>query len=187
MDKGECELPLTPLHYPLAYLIYRLGKQKPSLPALIVGSMLPDLEIAVMVLLFGLQASNRMVLHSLLGGATIGTLIGVAITVIVYPRLTGAIFPINKLRVKEKCQFSLGLVISCFIGVLFHVLLDVTNHSYNPIFWPFLSIYQTPSPIVPLLGGLDMASLIMHGSMIALFGTLFYDKRRNFWEQLLVG
>ncbi len=180
-------MPLTPLHYSLAYRIYRLGKRKLSLPALIVGSMLPDLEIPVMVLLFGLQVSNRMVLHSLIGGVTIGTLIGVIITVLVYPRLTGAIFPINKLKVKEKCQFSLGLVISCFIGVLSHVLLDVTNHAYNPVFWPFLSIYQTPSPIVPLLGGLDMASLIVHGSMVALFVALFYDKRKNFWEQLLVG
>ena len=180
-------MPLTPLHYPLAYLIYKLGKQKLSHPALIVGSMLPDLEIPIMFLLLGPQAANRMVLHSLIGGATIGTLIGVIITVLVYPHLTGAIFPINKLKVKEKCQFSLGLVISCFIGVLSHVLLDVTNHAYNPVFWPFLSIYQTPSPIVPLLGGLDMASLIVHGSMIALFVVLFYDKRKNFWEQLLVG
>jgi membrane-bound metal-dependent hydrolase YbcI (DUF457 family) len=107
--------------------------------------------------------------------------------VLVYPHLTGAIFPINKLKVKEKCHFSLGLVISCFIGVLSHVLLDVTNHAFNPVFWPFLSIYQTPSPIVPLLGGLDVASLIVHGSMIVLFVALFYDKRKNFWEQLLVG
>jgi membrane-bound metal-dependent hydrolase YbcI (DUF457 family) len=180
-------LPLTPLHYPLAYLIYKLGKQKLSLPALIVGSMLPDLEIPVMFLLLGPQAANRMVLHSLLGGVTIGTIIGLAITVIVYPRFTSAIFPISKLKVKEKCRFSLGLAISCIIGVLSHVLLDVTNHSYNPIFWPFLSLYQTPSPIVPLLGGLDMASLIVHGSMIALFIALFYDKRENFWEHLLVG
>jgi membrane-bound metal-dependent hydrolase YbcI (DUF457 family) len=180
-------LPITPFHYPLAYIIYRLGKQKLSLPALIVGSMLPDLEIPVMVLLFGFQSSNRMVLHSLLGGATVGTLIGVAITVLVYPRLTSSIFPINKLKVKEKCKFSLGLALSCFIGVLSHVLLDVTNHAFNPVFWPFLTIYQTPSPIVPLLGGLDMASLIVHGSMVALFVALFYDKRKNFWEQLLVG
>ncbi len=180
-------LPITPFHYPLAYIIYKLGKQKLSLPALIVGSMLPDLEIPVMVLMFGLQASNRMVLHSLLGGVTVGTVIGVAITVLIYPRLTSAIFHLNQFKVKEKCRFSLVLVFSCLIGVLSHVLLDVTNHSYNPVFWPFLSINQTPSPIVPLLGGLDTASLLMHGLMIALFVGLFVNKRENFWEQLLIG
>lgn len=179
-------LPITFLHYPLAYIIYRFGKQKLSLPALIVGSMLPDLEIPVMVVLFGLQTSNRMVLHSLLGGVIVGTMIGVAITISIYPRLTSAIFHVSKVKVREKCRFSLGLVVSCLIGVLSHILLDVTNHSYNPLFWPFFSISQTPSPIVPILGGLDMASLLIHGLMIVLFIGLFYNKRENFWERLLV-
>jgi len=99
-------LPITPFHYPLAYLVYKFGKQKLSLPALIVGSMLPDLEIPVMALLFGLQAPNRMVLHSLLGGVTIGTVIGVAITVLIYPTITSAIFRFSKSKVKDKCRFS---------------------------------------------------------------------------------
>jgi membrane-bound metal-dependent hydrolase YbcI (DUF457 family) len=180
-------LPITPFHYPLAYLVYKLGKQKLSLPALIVGSMLPDLEIPVMALLFGLQAPNRMVLHSLLGGVTIGTVIGVAITVLIYPRLTSAIFHLSKSKIKDKCRLSLVLVFSCLIGVLSHVLLDVTNHSYNPVFWPFLSIYQTPSPIVPILGGLETASFLMHGVITIIFIGLFFNKRENFWAQLLIG
>jgi membrane-bound metal-dependent hydrolase YbcI (DUF457 family) len=182
------DLPVTPFHYPLAYVIYKLGgKVNLSLPALIVGAMIPDLEIPVMFLLLGPQVPNRMVLHSLLGGITVGTIIGVAITVMVYPRLTSALLPISKLKVKEKCRFSLILVFSCLIGVISHVLLDVVNHPYNPIFWPFFSIYQTPSPIVPLLGGADIASLITHGVMVALFAGLFFNKRSNFWEHLLVG
>lgn len=180
-------LPVTPFHYTLAYIIHKIGKMKLSLPALIVGAMLPDLEIPVMFLLLGPQEPDRMVLHSLLGGITVGTIIGVAITVVIYPRLTSAILPISKLKVKEKCRFSLGLVFSCLIGVLSHVLLDVTNHLYNPIFWPFLAIYQTPSPVVPILGGVEMASLIIHGSMLILFVGLFFNKRENFWEQLLIG
>lgn len=180
-------MPITPFHYPLAYIIYKLGKQKLSLPALIVGSMLPDLEIPVIVLLLGTQEPHRMVLHSLLGGITIGTIIGVAITVLIYPRLTSAIFHISELKVREKCRFSMALAFSCLIGVLSHVLLDVTNHLYNPIFWPFLSAYQTPSPIVPILGGEGIASLLMHGFMVALFAGLFFNKRENFWEQLLIG
>lgn len=180
-------LPITPFHYPIAYITYRISKLTLSLPALIVGAMLPDLEIPIMILLNGPQGPERMVLHSLIGGLTVGTIIGVVITVVIYPRLTSAIFPINKLKVREKCRFSVSLVFSCLIGVLSHVLLDVANHLYNPIFWPFLTLYQTPSFIVPILGGQEMASLFMHGLMVVLFVGLFYNKRRNFWEELLVG
>ena len=125
-------------------------------------------------------------LHSLLGAATLGTLISIAITVLVYPRLTSAIFPIDKQKVKEKCTFSLGLAVSCLLGVLSHVLLDVTNHPYNPVFWPFLALNETPSPIVPLLGGEATASLLIHALMVVLFIGLFANKRKNFWEHLLV-
>ena len=178
-------MPVTPFHYPIAKIIHKLdGKVSLSLPSLIVGSMVPDLEVPFVFLLTRTQ--DRLVLHSLIGGITLGTIIALALTVLVYPRLTSAIFPINKDKVKEKCRFSLTLAFSCFLGSLAHVLLDVANHSYNPIFWPFLSAYQTPSSIVPLLGGEAMASLIMHGAMAVLFVGLFINKRDNFWERLLV-
>lgn len=151
-----------------------------------MGSMLPDLEIPIMLLLFGSQTPNRMILHSLLGAMTVGTLIATAITVWVYPSLTSKIFPINRLKVKEKCRLSFSLIFSCLLGVLSHVLLDVTNHDYNPIFWPFLTMNETPSPITPFLGGAFTASIIMHSLMAFLFVGLFIKKRENFWETLLV-
>jgi hypothetical protein len=64
-------LPLTPLHYPIAYSIHKLGGNL-NLPGLIVGSMIPDLEIPFMVLIFGVSGPNRLVLPSLLGSATLG-------------------------------------------------------------------------------------------------------------------
>ena len=67
------------------------------------------------------------------------------------------------------------------------MLLDVTNHAYNPVFWPFLNLNETPSPIVPVLGGEATASLLVHAFMALLFVALFANKRSNFWEQLLVG
>jgi len=178
-------LPITPFHHPVAYILYKLGG-KLSLPALIVGSMLPDLEIPFMVLLFGTSVPTHLLLHSLIGSLTVGTALAAAITVFIYPRLTGAIFPIDKLKVKEKCQFSLSLVFSCAIGCLSHVLLDVINHAYNPVFWPFIASAETPSPFVPLLGGVETASLLMHTLIIALFIGLFANKRENFWEHVLV-
>jgi membrane-bound metal-dependent hydrolase YbcI (DUF457 family) len=179
-------LPVTPFHYPVAYVIYKLGR-KLSLPGLVVGSMLPDLEIPFIILLLGTRVPNRLVLHSLLGAVTVGTIFAVAITVWIYPTLTSTIFPINKLKVKEKCHFSIGLAISCLLGVLSHVMLDVTNHAYNPVFWPFLTINETPSPITPFLGGAATASLIVHALMAILFVSLFIKKRENFWEHVLVG
>jgi membrane-bound metal-dependent hydrolase YbcI (DUF457 family) len=181
-------LPITPLHYPIAKIIHLLdGKVSLSLPALIVGSFVPDLEVPFVYFLSGTWSQDRMVLHSLIGGLTLGTLIAVAFTVLVYPRLIGAILPIDKKRVKEKCSFSLMLVFSGLLGVLSHVLLDVFNHAYNPLFWPFLSLFQAPSPIVPLLGGPGMASTIVEGIMLLLFVLLAVKNRSNFWERLFVG
>jgi membrane-bound metal-dependent hydrolase YbcI (DUF457 family) len=148
--------------------------------------MLPDLEIPFMFLLFGTSVPTHLLLHSIIGALTVGTALAVAITVFIYPKLTGAIFPVDKLKVKEKCQFSISLVFSCAIGCLSHVLLDVANHAYNPVFWPFLASTETPSPIVPLLGGVETASLLIHALMIVLFIGLFARKRENFWEHVLV-
>jgi len=184
-------LPVTPLHYPIAKIIHQFGgKASLSLPALIVGSMVPDLEVPFVYFLSGTWDQDRMVLHSLIGGLTLGTLIAVALTVLLYPRVMRVIFPLNKERVKEKCRFSLALVFSCFIGVLSHVLLDVANHTYNHLFWPFLSLFETPSPIVPLLGGGATASLIIHGSMIilslAIIVIIFVRSREALWNKLFV-
>jgi membrane-bound metal-dependent hydrolase YbcI (DUF457 family) len=181
-------LPVTPLHYPLAKFIQTLDtKARLSLPALIVGSLVPDLEVPLVYLWSGTWAQDRMVLHSLIGGLTLGTLIAVTFTVLVYPWLASAFLPIDKKRVKEKCTFSFMLVFSALLGVLSHVLLDVFNHPYNPLFWPFLTLFQTPSPIVPLLGGQAMASFIVHGGMLLLFFLLLIKNRSNLWEKLFVG
>jgi membrane-bound metal-dependent hydrolase YbcI (DUF457 family) len=163
--------------------------QKASLilPSLIVGSMVPDLEVPFVYFWSGTWGQDRMVLHSLIGGLTLGTIITVILTTLVYPWLISSIFSINKERVKKKCSLSFMLIFSSLIGVLSHVLLDVTNHTYNPLFWPFLSLFQTPSPIVPLLGGQNMASLLVHGALLALFGALLIKNRGNLWERLLVG
>jgi hypothetical protein len=72
-------VPITPFHYPIANLIHKLdGKISLSLPALIVGSMVPDLEVPFMISFTGTQ--DRLVLHSILGAITLGTIITIALT-----------------------------------------------------------------------------------------------------------
>lgn len=178
-------MPITPFHHPIAYLIFNIGGRL-SLPGLITGSVIPDIEIPIMILLFGFQVPNRMILHSLLGAATVGTVLATAITIWVYPTLTSKIFSINKFKVEEKCSLSISVAFSCLLGILSHVLLDVTNHPYNPVFWPFLSLNETPSPITPFLGGALTASIVVHSLMAVFFVGLFIKKRDNFWERLLI-
>lgn len=178
-------MPVTPFHYPVAYVLSKLGGNF-SLPALVVGSMVPDLEIPFLALLSSNQATNRLVLHSILGSLTLGTVIAAAITVLIYPMIASALFRVDKQKVTGKCQLSFSLVFSCAVGCLSHVLLDVTNHAYNPVFWPFLALDETPSPIVPVLGGEATASLLVHALMAALFVGLFVNKRERFWEHLLI-
>jgi hypothetical protein len=178
-------LPLTPLHYPIAYFIYKLDKRL-SLPGLVVGCMFPDLEIPTIMLLFGTQVPNRMVLHSLLGSATLGTFLALIVTIRIYPPLVSRLFHVDKERVESKCKLSFALVFSVFVGILSHVLLDVTNHAYNPVFWPFLPATATPSPIYFALGN-PLGSLWMQIIMSVLLAALIVVKRKNLFEELLVG
>jgi membrane-bound metal-dependent hydrolase YbcI (DUF457 family) len=177
-------LPFTPLHYPIAYVLYMLNK-KLSLPGLAVGAMFPDLEIPVIVLLCGYRIpGNRLVLHSVLGGATLGTALAIAFTVFAYPSLINRVFKVSKAKIKQT-RLSVSLVVSCLIGNLSHVLLDVVNHPYNPLFWPFSPL--TPSPICQALGGLENASLIVSLLCLILFAIILVRQRGNVWEKLLVG
>ena len=178
-------LPLTPLHHPIAYFIYKLDKRL-SLPGLIVGCMFPDLENPFIWLLLGTQVPNRMVLHSLVGSATIGTFLAVIVTVRVYPYLVSRLFKVDKKKVESKCRLSFAVVFSVFIGSLSHVLLDVTNHPYNPLFWPFIPATATPSPIYFTLG-YPLGSWWMQIILGTLLAALIVIKRRTLFEELLVG
>ena len=113
-------MPVTPLHYPVAYVLHKLHK-KLTLPRLTVGSMFPDLEVPVLFMLFG---TDRLVLHSLLGAVTIGTMLSVTFTITVYPILISYVFGIDEEQVKAKTWLSLSLIASCLVGNLSHVLLD---------------------------------------------------------------
>jgi hypothetical protein len=56
----------------VAYVLHKPNR-KLSLPGLRVGSMFPDLEKPIIILLLGYQVPYRLLLHSLLGVLTIGT------------------------------------------------------------------------------------------------------------------
>lgn len=184
-------MPLTPLHYPLAYLIYRVNR-KLVLPGLIVGSMFPDIEVPILLIIFGLDGRSRLILHSLIGAITIGTLVSLAVTIYFYPFLISTFFPVKLIKAREKCRFSFSLIISCLLGNVSHVLLDYTNHNYNPLFWPLITPREiSSSPVCYFLGGVERSTLIVQIILVTIFIIIFVDKfvnnRDKIWEELLIG
>ena len=148
--------------------------------------MFPDLEIPFIMLFVSTQVPHRMILHSLLGSATLGTFLAVIVAVRVYPYLANHLFNVDKKKIEGKCKLSIDMVFSVFVGIISHVLLDVLNHPYNPVFWPFLSAAATPSPIYFALGnplGYLWSQIIMG---VLLMGLILVNQT-NLFEILLVG
>jgi membrane-bound metal-dependent hydrolase YbcI (DUF457 family) len=141
-------MPFTPFHYPVAYLISKTDRRL-SLPGLIVGAVIPDIEVPLMWVFFS-TLPDHYVLHSLLGALTIGTVTAIIVTRFLYAPIISLIFGVDKALLDEECKLSTSLVVSCFIGALSHILLDVTMHWYNPVFWPWIDPFAVVGPLVSL-------------------------------------
>ncbi len=182
-------MPYTPLHYPLAYLIYKSCKRfrvKLNFPAVIIGSFIPDLEIPFFWLTTGSKTYDRLVFHSIFGGGTLGTFTASLLTIYVYPWLFSKIFGLKPNA--EMFKFSFTLVFSALIGVLSHVFLDTLNHPYNPLLFPFST--QTVN-IFLLFQNPFIASVLVNLTCLAgLIFIVVFEARKNpksFWKTLLLG
>lgn len=177
-------MPLTPLHYVVAYSV---GKWKPSLslPGLIVGSVLPDLDHLIYLVIEGYQ--RRGILQSLFGVATIGTVLSVLFTVFLYPTLVSRVFRIDRRMVRERCRFSKGLVLACFAGNILHVLVDSLHHEYNPTLYPFVS---DSFDLLVLFGDWQLATIVVWSLFsiwfIAIFVWEAFKGTETFWRRILV-
>jgi membrane-bound metal-dependent hydrolase YbcI (DUF457 family) len=180
------QMPVTPLHYVAAYAINKV-KLGLVFPALIVGSMMPDLEPFIGFLTGGRLLPPRGFLHSLLGTVTLDTFLTVIITTFVYPTLVVWIFRVERKLVAEKCRFSGMLVLSSLVGTLSHLLIDTTMHEYNPFFYPFTT--QSFDTLV-LFGHWLPASIFVHTLLFVFLLAIFvYELRKGsegFWKRLLV-
>ena len=148
--------------------------------------MIPDIEIPFIVLISGVDGPSRLVLHSLLGSATLGTLLAVLIIVYFYPFLVSSLFKVDKEKIENKCNLSLALVFSTFLGSICHVLLDFTNHLYNPVLWPFLEAEMTISPFYVVLGE-QFGYLWIQVIMGVLLLVVILFEKKDLSEKLLVG
>jgi len=180
-------MPLTPFHYPIAYLIHK-WKQQLSLPALIVSSFTPDLDSLLNIITGERIPMERVVLHSLLGVATLGTFLSVMLTVFLYPSLVSFLFRLDKEKVKEKCRFSITLVVLCLLGGVLHVFVDSLHHPFNPLLYPFIN--ESINKLV-LFNNTVYATLVVQSLLLVLLIFIFLreigKKDEGFWNRVLVG
>ena len=187
-------MPVTPLHYPFAFLISKSDKRL-SLPALVVGSVMPDIEVPLMWVFFS-DLPDHLFLHSLVGAVTVGTLLAVLVTWLLYPPIISTLFRVDKNDLKEACGLSAMLVVSCLIGVLSHLLLDYPMHWFNPILWPWVNPYDVVGPLVlfftpfgPINGtAFWMANRLTSAIMIvAWLPILIYYRDKDLWSNHWLG
>jgi len=80
--------------YPLAFLFSRADEHL-SLPGLIVGSVIPDIEVPFMGMFFA-SLPDHLFLHGLLDALTIGTLLAAAITRFLYTPIVSHVFGVER-------------------------------------------------------------------------------------------
>ena len=119
---------------------------------------------------------DHLFLHSLIGAATVGTLLTVIVTRFLYAPIISTIFGVDRTELNEVCRITPWLVASSFIGVMSHLILDFPMHWYNPILWPLVDPYDVIGPLVllfmptySLLDAFFLARLLTHAVMIILW------------------
>jgi hypothetical protein len=187
-------MPVTPLHYPFAFLISKSDKRL-SLPALVVGSVMPDIEVPFMWIFLS-TLPDHLFLHSFIGATTLGTLLTVLVTRFLYTPIISTIFGVDRTELNEVCKITPWLVVSSFIGVMSHLILDLPMHWYNPILWPWVNPYDIIGPLVLVFmqaysfwNAYLIASALTHISMIALWIVILAKlySNGNLWSRHWVG
>jgi len=186
-------MPFTPLHIPFAWIISRLDKRLP-LPALIVGSVIPDIECPFLILFFSGVLPDHYILHSLIGALSIGLILAVILTAYVYADVASFLFGIEKKELKERCKVTRFTVLAAAIGVLSHLLIDYPMHPYNQILWPFVDANKLVGPLVSFFamgGNITMGYLIANilTSMVSimLWIAIVYHIRDELWKRMWMG
>jgi membrane-bound metal-dependent hydrolase YbcI (DUF457 family) len=178
-------MPYTPIHSSVAYLARQLIP-KLSLPALLVSTMAPDLEIPLIYAATSGQYS-RLVLHSLLGAITLATTLSVVLVAFAYPPVVSYLFKIDIKTIKDRCRLSWSLVAICLVGGISHVLIDSLHHRYNPLFYPFT--YSSYDAFV-FMNDWALASVVIPIAFLSLL-VLFVAREikkgtKDIWKRLLV-
>lgn len=123
-------MPFTPYHFGPSAFIGLVFRRWIDIPVFILANVIVDIEVLVIMIL-GLAPPHHRYSHTLLFGAVVGLLWGIA----AYP-LRG-LFKIIMLTlcIPYKTNFF-KMVISGILGVWLHVLIDGAYHPDVQVFWP---------------------------------------------------
>jgi membrane-bound metal-dependent hydrolase YbcI (DUF457 family) len=172
-------MPVTPLHYPAAYELSKIDRRL-SLPGLVVGSVMPDIEVPILWFFFTGVLPDHLILHSFIGALTIGTALAVLTTRFLYAPIISWFFGVDRTK----------------LGLMGHLLLDYTMHWFNPLFWPWMDPFAFVGPLVILFspfGGLEgtpfhLANYLVSGVMAFLWLLIIIKYRNdNLWEHIWLG
>ncbi|MFX0064458.1 MAG: DUF4184 family protein [Candidatus Hermodarchaeota archaeon] len=186
-------MPFTIFHYPLAFGLAKINKRL-SLPGLVVGSVLPDIEVPLMWLFFS-NLPDHLILHSFIGSLTLGTLLAVIVTRYIYPVVISSVFTVDQDSLAENCRISATLVVSCMMGLISHILMDYLTHPFNSILYPWVDPYVLVGPLVQLFAfgenlnlGQFISNALTGGILLILWIIiLFKYKGSDLWNYLWVG
>lgn len=164
-------MPITPFHMTVAWAFHRLTGRRSLQPALLIGSMVPDLEIPFLVLAGYKYPYTRLVLHSFIGGALFGTIITVLILYSVFPYVASIFTRISFKEIRNMFEIKSAIFWSLIGVVLLHVFVDALHHLYNPLLWPFSSEnvtlfvignYATTTIYVHILTGIPLFVVVLY-------------------------
>jgi membrane-bound metal-dependent hydrolase YbcI (DUF457 family) len=92
------------------------------------------------------------------------------------------------------CKLTPVLVLSCMLGNVFHILLDLPMHPYSFILWPFVDpnsivgfLVLMFAPEGDLMLGFLFARILNYTIMGSLTFAIVVKCRKNLWEQTLIG
>ncbi len=188
-------MPFTLFHYPFGYGLSKASK-KLSLPGLVVGAVIPDIEIPFMLLFFGDVYPDHFILHSLIGALTIGLIIAMSVTHYVYPSLIGKVFTLDRELLQKACRFTPMLVVSCAVGIISHIAIDIPFHWYNSVLWPWISPFEIVGPVcaffasllnVDIVSGYAVANLFANIIMAVVLIAIVLATKEDKWKKLWIG
>lgn len=189
------QMPFTLFHYPVGYWISKLDKRL-VLPGVLVGSVIPDIEVLPLYLFFRGVITDHFILHSLIGALTIGLILAVLVTRFIYPAVISRLFRLDRDEIESICRVTPHLVLSSAIGIVFHLVLDYPIHWYNHLLWPWIDPFLLVGPLaiffatvfsVDLIVGYSVAGASVSIIMTILLVYIVYINKEERWQHLWVG
>ena len=137
-------MPFTPYHFGPSGFVGLIFRKWIDIPVFVLANVIVDVEVLI-IITFGLGWPAHRYCHTLLIGAIVGAIWGVA----AYP-LRG-LFEITMRLIHIPYKSSLRkMVISGILGAWLHIIIDGIYHSDVGVFWPSktLSLYQLIHPYI---------------------------------------